>query len=80
MVQNGPAQLVYSVDDTAGCKAFVTSYWDEVEFLREKYLEDQRQIDESLQKILDLQEWFQVELVDNQQFLEWLTSDWETSW
>ena len=34
----------------------------------------------SYQKILDKQAEYEVELVDNEAFLEWTVSDWDETW
>ena len=37
-------------------------------------------MDESFQDILDKQARYKIELIDNREFLDWTTEDWENSW
>ena len=75
-----PPEPVFSDNDGDQCRDAITRYYDIVSRSFNQASDDQAKVNDAYERILDLQETTGVQLVNNEDFLDFCLSDWETRW
>ena len=75
-----PPSPIFNTLDNESCKETIQSAYKEANKSYDAYYNNRQKLDDSLQAILDGQAKKNIELVDNTEFLKWITSDWDQTW
>ena len=75
-----PPELRFTNDDNKECIDNVTGFYDDGKSTYDYGIKDLNALNDAYQKILDRQELYGVDLVNNREFLDWITSDYQESW
>ena len=75
-----PEPLFSDSQDNQECRDVVEGFYKSATWTWESNRKNESKLNKSFQDILDKQAEYGIELIDNQEFLDWTTEDWEDSW
>ena len=77
---DAPPVPIFSKDDSKSCKTEINDMHSSAVSTYEYAQGSEQKLNDSFQQILDRQERYGVELVNNTDFEQWAISDWDQSW